>query len=65
MVHRPRAVPPLGQVRGLPDAGGSGGTLFNKIKEWRGLAIHHDKTPPGNLAERHLSGAVIWLRSLR
>ncbi|MFD7002862.1 sigma factor [Streptomyces mirabilis] len=34
-------------------------------KERRGLAIRYDKTPPGNLAERHLSGVVIWLRSLR
>jgi transposase len=38
---------------------------INKIKEWRGLATHYDKTPASHLAGLHLRGAVVWLRSLQ
>ncbi|GAX58842.1 transposase [Streptomyces olivochromogenes] len=38
---------------------------INKTKEWRGLVIRYDKTPPGYLAGLHLRGAVVPLRSLR
>ncbi len=37
---------------------------INKFKEWRGLATRYDKTPESYLAELHLRGAVLWLRSL-
>lgn len=37
---------------------------INKIKECRGLATRHDKTPASYLAGLHLRGAIIWLRSL-
>jgi transposase len=38
---------------------------INKIKDWRGLATRHDKTPASFEAGLHLRGSVIWLRSLK
>jgi hypothetical protein len=35
-----------------------------KIKEWRGLATRHDKTPESYAAGLHLRGTILWLRSL-
>jgi transposase len=38
--------------------------LFNRVKDWRGLATRYDKTPESYLGGLHLHGSIMWLRSI-
>jgi transposase len=38
--------------------------LFNRVKDWRGLATRYDKTPESYLGGLHLHGSTMWLRSI-
>lgn len=37
---------------------------INRMKDWRGIATRHDKTPDSHLAGLHLRVATIWISSL-
>jgi transposase len=38
--------------------------LINKLKAWRGIATHYDKSPESYLAGVHLRAAMIWIDDL-